>query len=439
MALLGSLTACDRTGAQGPHPYDDPARAAANQEVRTDAEPVVVLANAGEVVKDGPDATTLQGKGAPEPAGRWDLVQATDGPTALYDFERGVLVNVGGAHFTVSHGKLSRADAAGLPEDGGPIWAEADVQHVEGSFPDDAWIAEISHYDRAGASLTLRKYVPEGEAKRSGWVAQRMKAPKVGYFDVDGRQLEADDTFMLRKSGQAGYLVAGWDEAKIGFARIGGGRGAPRAMDIPPAFFGEHDAYPADFFQDATGRIHVLGHSYETEGTVVLTSARCKRSEPKCEGTLTSLPSAPHGNVAQVVARSDRAFTAAVNDSWMDEAWASHLIHHDGSAWAVELAPGKGHVRAMVAANDGGLWAVVESAKVEDGDADAKRGQGAAQLWHRDADGEWSLAELPSQLGPRGAEGLDVAVDERDQLWLAVNGEGRHALFVTPASDDSMA
>ena len=75
----------------------------------------------------------------------------------------------------------------------------------------------------------------------------------------------------------------------------------------------------------------------------------------------------------------------------------------------MERAPGAGHVRQIVAAADGGLWAVVEA---------KAKGEGDPQLWHRDRDGAWEEIELPGLMTPEGRTGLDIAMDDDDQLWL---------------------
>ena len=119
--------------------------------------------------------------------------------------------------------------------------------------------------------------------------------------------------------------------------------------------------------------------------------------------------------------------------------WASHLLHFDGGEWANEKAPAEGHVRHMLAANDGGLWAVVELPQPGKAEDDQERGKGEQQLWHRSAAGRWTKVALPEGLAPNAAGGLDIAIDDTDQLWVALNANGRHALFTSDASGREIA
>jgi len=438
--LVLAATACDHLSQASAEPYDDPA---ANPDARTssdadgEGQTVAVLAD-GDVVHDGANQA-VEG-----PAGdgtRWTLVQATDAETSFLDFQRGVLIDVGGAFHRVADGRLLAHANAKPSADAKVPWDGPGDLEVEGEFPADAWTVQISHYDRSGASITLRKFKDDDDPKKSSWVAQRIKPPSVGYFSADGRSLEADDAFMLRKGSLGGYLVAGfdYDEGKVGFSRVSGGRGAPRAIDVPKSMIEEDDAYPVDFFEDGSGQIHVLAFSYQKDHTVILSSQRCKKSQARCEGTPHDLESVPQGNFGQVVSRDQRSFTAGLNDGWNESTWASHLIHFDEGNWTTEPAPAKGHVRNLLAANDGGLWAVVEATEPGQAEDDRERGKGEQQLWHRTASGSWSKVSLPEGLTPNTAGGLDIAIDQADQLWLAVNANGRHGVFTSDASGSEIA
>lgn len=437
-----ALGACDHSteGSDEPVPSARQSSETRAPEPGESAQTVALLAD-GAVVADGAH------EAIPAPSDgdgtRWTLVQATDAETSFLDFQRGVVVEVAGTFHRIENNRLL-ASASLEPKAKVESW-QGDVANLatEGRFPDDAWTVQIGHYDRSGASITLRKFKSNDNPEKSRWVAQRIKPPKVGYFGAgdNGRVLEADDAFMLRKGALGGYLVAGWDyeAGKIGFSRVSGGRGAPRDLDIPRKVLEEDDAYPVEFFEDGSGQIHVLASASGDERSLIFSSQRCPKSQTRCEAEVSEIEGRPDGNLGQVVTHERKLVTAALNDGWNERTWASHLMHYDGGKFSIEPAPAEGHVRHMVSAGAGGLWAVVETPKAGVDRKDARRGDGAQQLWHRDGEGSWSKVELPEGLSPGASDNVDIAVDESNQLWLAVNAEGRHALFTADATGSDLS
>ena len=382
LVLLGLLAAPIAGCAQTPATPDQASRAvliSASASVEPTPAPVE-----REVLLEAPAP-------APDP---WTAIETTSGATDFVDLDRGVLMRVGEDAFVLEDGELVAAPAKALRR-----------SEIRGVWPDDAWAVRTLIEERAGFQIQLSKW--RGNTR---WAAQPIASEDSDViFETDSKWYEMGSDWWGRPGGRGGYLlgVHDYDADAIEFFRVAGKHYAPAPLAWPE----ELEGWPRDIYEAPSGRLFVF-HSNGDE-TGVIERARCRTH---CKLERVELPDglADH-ELREFVARPDDQLTASVSEGWDGDA-PTKLLHRDRDGWSFEDAPLAGAtIERMVAIGEDLFVILVES---ED-----------AQLWRRGAEGAWAPVELPRGAAPAGEDGLDLAVTDAGNLWLAVNGAEQHAVY----------
>lgn len=402
LPLAFAASACDTPGTTQPH-VSTHATASAQPQLKTDA--------LRESLHSQKILQPTEPEPAPEPVGpAWTLIQTTADATHFEPLDFGVLMNVGEQRFTLDEeGQLVEA----------PARAQKTKAMVVGSWPEDAWTVRMRFEERAGTYLRMAKW--KGNRR---WVPQPIKDPLEDTMWTDeGNWHEMMTEFWTTPGGRGGYLLAfeDYENEQLSFRRLGGENFAP--VDLP---WGEDaPGWARHIHETPSGLLLVFTANGEEDGTShVVERPRC-RTHCKVETVALPLDISERG-IGQVLSRGEDSVSVGLRPGW-DSDTSNQLLHRDARGWQLDNPPVEGgDFRDLAAGANEGLFAVVGKGERE-------------QLWHRDAEGEWSAIDLPADptfaaMPANAALELSLTRVDDDTIWVAFNGPSTHLVYELPSS-----
>ena len=305
---------------------------------------------------------------------------------------------------------------------------------IVGYWPKNAWrVSEVTldekqlrrddlpeEWAENGLAPTRRRfYTYRGHNK---WVAQKvggLAGPDDYTVEDEGGVTEPElaEPALWRVSPRRGIVVgkgvAPREDAPrptMDFVRPGGG-GEPDSLLI-------EDGAPRAVFETRGGRLFVF---LSRHGRVVVqrSCSLDKDMETCAIERRAALPSETYGGSWKMTHAAHRRRHGATFGLTATPTGGDGLrafaLHTAGAGFELEALPTGTTLHQLLAAGDGGLWAVVD-----------------AELWHRAHDGGWSRVQLPERLS--GGASLQIAVDRGDSWRLWVTTADAPVLFTTGAS-----